>query len=215
MAVATYGDFGLTESGGLAVGYTLSQLDIQAGQTLILSGDASTPSGAADMKALLSGSGNLAVNATDAITLTNAGNTYTGTTTVTGGTLRAGALNVIDDSSQVTLNSGTTFDLNGFDQSVNNLSGAGNVTLGANTLTENTAGTVTYGGVISGTGAVTAAGTGTWILTGDNNWTGGTTIDSGVLQLGSGGTTGDHRRYHQQRIAGGQPFQCPDAGRSH
>lgn len=130
MAVATYGDFGLTESGGLAVGYTLSQLDIQAGQTLILSGDASTPSGAADMKALLSGSGNLAVNATDAITLTNAGNTYTGTTTVTGGTLRAGALNVIDDSSQVTLNSGTTFDLNGFDQSVNNLSGAGNVTLG-------------------------------------------------------------------------------------
>ncbi|QCD10430.1 autotransporter outer membrane beta-barrel domain-containing protein [Enterobacter cloacae] len=190
VAVATYGDFGLTESGGLAVGYTLSQLDIQAGQTLTLSGDAATPSGAADMKALLSGSGNLAVNATDAITLTNAGNTYTGTTTVTGGTLRAGTLNVIDDSSQVTLNSGTAFDLNGFDQSVNNLSGAGNVTLGANTLTENTAGTVTYGGVISGTGAVTAAGTGTWILTGDNNWTGGTTIDSGVLQLGSGGTTG-------------------------
>lgn len=195
VAVATYGDFGLTESGGLAVGYTLSQLDIQAGQTLTLSGDAATPSGAADMKALLSGSGNLAVNATDAITLTNAGNTYTGTTTVSGGTLRAGALNVIDDSSQVTLNSGTAFDLNGFDQSVNNLSGAGNVTLGANTLTENTltentAGTVTYGGVISGTGAVTAAGTGTWILTGDNNWTGGTTNDSGVLQLGSGGTTG-------------------------
>ncbi|HBU7566693.1 TPA: autotransporter-associated beta strand repeat-containing protein [Enterobacter cloacae] len=190
VAVATYGDFGLTESGGLAVGYTLSQLDIQAGQTLTLSGDAATPSGAADMKALLSGSGNLAVNATDAITLTNAGNTYTGTTTVTGGTLRAGALNVIDNSSQVTLNSGTAFDLNGFDQSVNNLSGAGNVTLGASTLTENTAGTVTYGGVISGTGAVTAAGTGTWILTGDNNWTGGTTIDSGVLQLGSGGTTG-------------------------
>ncbi|MEJ1494845.1 hypothetical protein, partial [Escherichia coli] len=62
VAVATYGDFGLTESGGLAVGYTLSQLDIQAGQTLTLSGDAATPSGAADMKALLSGSGNLAVN---------------------------------------------------------------------------------------------------------------------------------------------------------
>lgn len=190
VAVATYGDFGLTESGGLAVGYTLSQLDIQAGQTLTLSGDASTPSGAADMKALLSGSGNLAVNATDAITLTNAGNTYTGTTTVTGGTLRAGAFNVIDDSSQVTLNSGTAFDLNGFDQSVNNLSGAGNVTLGANTLTENTTGSVTYGGAIGGTGSVTTAGTGTWILTGNNAWTGGTTLGGGVLQLGAGGTSG-------------------------
>jgi autotransporter family porin len=190
VAVATYSNFGLNGSGGLAVGYTLSQLDIQPGQTLTLSGDAATPSGAADMKALLIGSGNLVVNATEAITLANAGNTYTGTTTVTGGTLRAGAVNVIDDSSQVTLNSGTAFDLNGFDQSVNNLNGTGNVTLGANTLTENTAGTVTYSGVISGTGAVTAAGPGTWILTGDNNWTGGTTIDTGVLQLGAGGTSG-------------------------
>lgn len=190
VAVATYSNFGLNGSGGLAVGYTLSQLDIQPGQTLTLSGDAATPSGAADMKALLIGSGNLVVNATEAITLANAGNTYTGTTTVTGGTLRAGAVNVIDDSSQVTLNSGTAFDLNGFDQSVNNLNGTGNVTLGANTLTENTAGTVTYSAVISGTGAVTAAGPGTWILTGDNNWTGGTTIDTGVLQLGAGGTSG-------------------------
>lgn len=191
VAVATYSDFGLDDSSGLAMGYTLSQLDIQAGQTLTLSGDAGTPSGAADMKALLSGSGNLAVNATDAITLTNAGNSFTGTTTVTGGTLRAGAVNVIDNSSRLTLNGGTTFDLNGFDQSVNNLNGTGNVTLGTGDLTENTAaGTVTYGGAISGAGSVTTAGPGTWILTGNNGWTGGTTIGAGVLQLGAGGTTG-------------------------
>ena len=50
---------------------------------------------------LLTGSGNLAVNATSAITLTNGANDYSGTTTVTGGTLRAGVANAIDDSSLV------------------------------------------------------------------------------------------------------------------
>ncbi|WP_368541159.1 autotransporter outer membrane beta-barrel domain-containing protein [Enterobacter soli] len=191
VAVATYSDFGLNETNGLGVGYTLSQLDIQAGQTLTLSGDAATPSGAADMKALLTGTGNLVVDATNAITLANAGNSYTGTTTVTDGTLRAGALNVIDDSSQVTLDSGTTFDLNGLDQSVNNLNGTGNVTLGAGDLTVNTAaGTVTYGGAIGGAGSVTTAGAGTWVLTGNSSYTGGTTVGAGVLQLGAGGTSG-------------------------
>lgn len=189
VAIGTYG-YSLNNTNGLGVGYTLNQLDLQSGKTLTLSGDTATPAGASDMKALISGSGNLAIDATNALTLTNAGNTYTGTTTVTGGTLRAGALNVIDDSSQVTLNNGTTFDLNGFNQSVNNLTGTGNVTLGASTLTENTTGSVTYGGAIGGTGSVTTAGTGTWILTGNNAWTGGTTLGGGVLQLGAGGTSG-------------------------
>lgn len=191
VAIATYNGFGLNDTNGLGVGYTLSQLDIQAGQTLTLSGDAATPSGADDMKALLTGSGNLAVDATSAITLTNGANDYSGTTTVTGGTLRAGVANAIDDSSLVTLNAGTTFDLNGFDQSVNNLNGAGNVTLGAGDLVVNTAtGTTSYGGAITGSGSVTSNGPGTWVLTGDNNWTGGTTIGGGILQLGAGGTTG-------------------------
>ncbi|MCM7587698.1 autotransporter outer membrane beta-barrel domain-containing protein [Enterobacter chuandaensis] len=190
VAIGTYG-YSLNNTGGLGVGYTLNELAIQAGQTLTLSGDTATPAGAADMKALLSGSGNLAINATDAITLTNGSNNFTGTTTVTGGTLRAGAADVIASSSQLTLNSGTTFDLNGFDQQVSSLNGSGNVTLGAGDLTVNTqTGPVTYGGIISGTGGVTTEGAGTWILTGANTWTGGTTITAGTLQLGNGGTTG-------------------------
>ena len=44
--------------------------------------------------------------------------------------------------------------------------------------------------MISGTGTVTKSGAGTLTLTGDNTYTGGTTISAGTLSLGNGGTTG-------------------------
>ena len=50
---------------------------------------------------------------------------------------------------------------------------------------------VTFGGVISGTGALLQMGSNTLTLTGDNSYGGGTTINTGAtLQLGNGGTTG-------------------------
>ncbi|RQU77986.1 autotransporter domain-containing protein [Burkholderia cenocepacia] len=45
-------------------------------------------------------------------------------------------------------------------------------------------------GVISGAGNVAVRGGRTIMLTGDNSYTGGTTITAGTLQIGSGGTTG-------------------------
>ena len=50
--------------------------------------------------------------------------------------------------------------------------------------------TMTFAGVISGSGAVSQIGSGTTILTGDNTYAGGTTIAAGTLQLGNGGATG-------------------------
>jgi autotransporter-associated beta strand protein len=50
--------------------------------------------------------------------------------------------------------------------------------------------TVTVPALISGSGSVTQAGTGTTILTGDSSYAGGTTISTGTLQLGDGGTSG-------------------------
>jgi autotransporter-associated beta strand protein len=48
----------------------------------------------------------------------------------------------------------------------------------------------TYAGVISGTGAVEQAGSGTLVLTGANTYAGGTGISAGTLQIGAGGTSG-------------------------
>ncbi len=44
--------------------------------------------------------------------------------------------------------------------------------------------------VLSGTQGITKAGTGTLVLTGSNNYSGGTTISAGILQVGSNATNG-------------------------
>ena len=54
-------------------------------------------------------------------------NTYTGATNVNAGTLRVGAAtNKITDASAVTVAGGATLDLNGFNETVGSLAGAGN-----------------------------------------------------------------------------------------
>ena len=59
-------------------------------------------------------------------------------------------------------------------------------------LVFNRSGTVKCPASITGTGNLTQMGVegGTLVLTGANTYSGGTTIASGVLQLGDGGTTG-------------------------
>lgn len=64
----------------------------------------------------------------------------------------------------------------------------GTFTLGANTLYVRGTGTGTISGVISGTGGVTKIDTpSTWTLSGNNTYTGVTTVSAGALQVGSAG----------------------------
>lgn len=100
------------------------------------------------------------------INFANGGNLGTGSITLDGGGLQWATGNTLDISSRLSAigSAGGTFDTNG-----------NNVTLAS---------------ILSGTGGITKTGSGILTLTGNNSYTGTTTISGGTLQIGSGGVTG-------------------------
>ncbi|MBW5831841.1 autotransporter-associated beta strand repeat-containing protein, partial [Yersinia kristensenii] len=112
---------------------------------------------------VISGSGSLNQAGNDVLTLTG-DNTFTGATTISAGTLQIG-------------NGGTSGSVVG--DIINN-----------SALSFNRSDALTYGGVISGSGSLVKAGNDVLTLTGNNTFTGDTTISAGTLQIGNGGTTG-------------------------
>lgn len=136
-----------------------------------------------------------AVTGWDGRTLTKAGpgtlqlskaSRYTGATLIEGGTLLAGVDNAVAMSERVSVNAGATLDLNGFDQTVNNLSGAGTIALGSATLTVNHAADGVFDGVIGGTGGLAKTGAGSLTLTRDQTYGGNTAVNAGALILDNG-----------------------------
>jgi uncharacterized protein with beta-barrel porin domain len=89
-------------------------------------------------------------------------NTYTGGTTIGAGTLQLG-------------NGGTTGSILG-DVTDNGM------------LAIDRSDSILYGSVVSGTGGVTQMGSGTVTVTAAQSYTGGTTVNAGVLRLGAGGS---------------------------
>ncbi len=112
----------------------------------------------------ISGSGTVTQNGPGTVTL-NTVNSYTGGTTISAGTIQLG-------------------------------DGVNNGTLGTGAVTDNGSlvfaeGTsVTFANVINGTGSVTQNGPATVIINQTNDYSGGTTISGGTLQLGDGTHTG-------------------------
>lgn len=103
------------------------------------------------------------------VVLLSGSNNYTGSTTVSSGTLRAGSSSAFGTDSAVVLSAspGATLDLNGFNNSIGSLSGAGTVALANATLTLGTDNTspAAFTGIFTGPGTVVKTGSGQLTLT--------------------------------------------------
>ena len=144
-------------------------------------------------------SGSLTKSGNGMLTIANA-NSYSGGTTLNAGTLNlnnaaalgSGALvingGVLDNTSTapitLTTNNAQTWGGNlVFTGSYDLNLGGGAVSMTASRDVSVTAGTLTVGGAIGGTGPLTKSGAGTLVLGGINTYSGGTSIDAGTLTL--------------------------------
>lgn len=148
---------------------------------------------------IMSGTGSVVVGGGGtATTIFSGANSYTGGTTITGGTLQltggaaladtgavtVGALGALDVGASETIGALTNagaVTLSAGSLTAASISGAGTIALTAGNLTAGNATSTSYSGVISGTGSLTKTGTGTLTLSGANTYSGGTTISGGML----------------------------------
>ncbi len=132
---------------------------------------------------VISGTGSLQKQGAGILTLSG-NNTYSGTTTISAGTLvltgnksGAGTTTVNGTTNLRVGNGGVTGSI------------AGNI-VNNGTVSFNRSDAITYSSVISGLGVLEQLGSGILTLTGANTFSGGTTVSSGSLQIGAGGTVG-------------------------
>ena len=166
------------------------------------SGDAATQTGS-----LVESDSASTVTKTGDGTLTlSGGSNHTGGTSVSAGTLRLGESGRLDDGGALSVATGATFDLNGFDEAIGTLSGDGTLALGSGSLTAGGMADSVFSGTVTGTGGtLNKSGTGTLTFSGSGTHTGGTAVNLGTLivngslgsvsvgtsaLLGGGGTVG-------------------------
>jgi autotransporter-associated beta strand protein len=172
---------------GLYLGSGLTRIDIHENKTLILdNAGASTP----DFKAQLTGAGGVEIRATGTVTLSNAENDFTGTAALASGVLKLTRENALANAGAVTLAAGAVLDTNDISQELANPAGAGDIIIGAGTLTlRATADTEYDGGIEAATGRLIKTGTGATRLGGASAFAGGVDVRAGTLRL-SGGAAG-------------------------
>ncbi|CDX29442.1 Outer membrane autotransporter barrel domain (modular protein) [Mesorhizobium sp. ORS 3359] len=133
----------------------------------------------------ISGTGSLLSDAASTTTWVVTGsNSYSGSTIVNGGTLRAGSSQAFGPATNTVVVNGGTLDLGGFDLTTSSLSGTGGtVALGTSNLTVNGTSSTSFAGSLTGAGGITKGGTGSLTLSGTNSYTGATTVNGGTLAL--------------------------------
>jgi autotransporter-associated beta strand protein len=140
------------------------------------------------------GTGSLTISGTANVIL-NSANTFTGGLTLNVGNLKQGVANSLGSANgTLTLNSGT-LDLNGIATGLGTLTGTGGFITSATattlTLGNNNATGGNFAGSISGSIALTKTGTGIQTLSGNNPYTGLTTVSAGTLRSGADNAIGN------------------------
>ncbi|MGC3967789.1 MAG: autotransporter-associated beta strand repeat-containing protein [Pirellulales bacterium] len=152
-------------------------IDVASGNTLTLGGH-------------LAGVGGLVKLSGGTLALADGTNNYSGATTISAGTLQAGAAGAFSSNSYFGVTTGAVLDLNGYNNTVLSLSGGGSVMLGVGTLTTGDVFNAQFDGTITGAGSLIKQGSGTFTLTGTNGYLGGTTINGGALKISSAANLG-------------------------
>lgn len=210
-SVNVYGLYGLSVNGLRfeRTGYTITSSPL----TFVGTAPTITNNVSATVDSVLQGSAGMTKNGVGQLSLTDA-NTYTGTTTINGGTLLLYNSGVLNGTTAVVVNPGGTLYFQGAER-INNaasltiaggtlqLSSSGTETVGAVTLNNN--GTISTGtlssnsgfalqsgsvsGTLAGTASLTKTTDGTVTLTGSSTYSGITTVSGGTLQLNFMGGT--------------------------
>jgi autotransporter-associated beta strand protein len=111
---------------------------------------------------------------------------FSGTLAARQGVLRVGATDLLTASgaAAIVVDAGATLDLDGHNQTLSNLAGAGEVALGGAALAYAApAGTTLFEGGFSGDGSVIKKGVGKWVLSGSSSHAGGVVYEEGELGL--------------------------------
>ncbi|MDA8836645.1 autotransporter-associated beta strand repeat-containing protein [Candidatus Pelagibacter bacterium] len=151
-------------------------IDVSNGNTLTIS---ASIGGAGSIDKV--GEGNLILNQS---------NVYTGTTTISDGTLQLDASGTLSDSTPVNVASNGTFDVN-VTNTIASIEGSGIIDIASSTtLTAGDANDKVFSGVIQGAGNFSKSGSGTLTLSGTNTYSGSTTINAGTISVASSANLG-------------------------
>ena len=189
-----------TISGGTLRGSTA---EFSAGTTTVTGTGTLDITSGANLAQTITGTGNVSVTNGNTVLISGT-NDYSGATTVNNAsTLQINSANSVSNTSGITLDDGTL-------QTTATLSLDRDFTLGAGngTLLVDPSQTATLSGSIGGAGALIKTGTGNLILSGTNNYSGGTTISAGTLTASSLGAlgSGDITDNAALTISGGGTF---------
>ena len=176
---------------------TLSSGSI-TGTTGILTGASyavTNTTGNTTISAILAGAGALTKTGGGTLTLSggNTTNTYTGGTNINAGILMLGASNVLANTGAVSVGGGT-FDIGAFSDTVGavtlssgSIVGTSGVLTGTSYAVTNATGNTSISAILGGGVTMTKTGAGTLTLSGNNTYTGLTSVSVGTLKLGASG----------------------------